>query len=177
MGSDDPDEVADLMITQKILRNGGKVSISTSRMTIDWDELLSKEMIGKAGFYQQKPIEEEVSLMNDADEPTKNSDCKTLLEAVRANDLAQVKTLLKSIDPNCVDPNPDYEEQKVNDRTWRWKKASTPLVAAARGGFYEIGQVLTFLYFFILTLGFPIINYFEKAIYFAYIMRSEVLNS
>jgi len=37
--------------------------------------------------------------------------------------------------------------------------------------FLEIGQLVTFLYFFILVILFPYLGYFEKSIYNAYIRR------
>jgi ubiquinol-cytochrome c reductase cytochrome b subunit len=36
--------------------------------------------------------------------------------------------------------------------------------------YYEIGQVLTFLYFFILLIIFPSLNFFERVIYLSYIL-------
>jgi ubiquinol-cytochrome c reductase cytochrome b subunit len=39
--------------------------------------------------------------------------------------------------------------------------------------FLEIGQLVTFLYFFIIIIIFPYINYFEKSIYNTYIKRSN----
>lgn len=39
--------------------------------------------------------------------------------------------------------------------------------------FLEIGQLVTFLYFFIIILLFPYLSYFEKSIYNAYIRRSN----
>jgi ubiquinol-cytochrome c reductase cytochrome b/c1 subunit len=37
--------------------------------------------------------------------------------------------------------------------------------------FYEVGQILTFLYFFILLIIFPFLNFFERIIYLSYINR------
>jgi uncharacterized membrane protein len=37
--------------------------------------------------------------------------------------------------------------------------------------FIEIGQLLTFLYFFILLIAFPFIGYIEKHIYYTYVYR------
>lgn len=41
--------------------------------------------------------------------------------------------------------------------------------------FLEIGQILTFLYFFILLVIFPLICYFERVIYFSYLKRNRSL--
>ena len=138
--SDDPDEVADLLLTQKILRNGGQVSISTTKMTIDWDELV---LSGNKRYNTNKSA---YSTIKEAYSKSSANDknCKTLLEAVRANDLTKVKTLLKTIDPNCVDPNPGYVEERVNGngQTWRWYKARTPIVAAARNAAIDMVKFL-----------------------------------
>jgi uncharacterized membrane protein len=37
--------------------------------------------------------------------------------------------------------------------------------------FIEIGQLLTFLYFFIILILFPLIGYIEKHIYYTYVYR------
>lgn len=71
-----------------------------------------------------------------------DNDCQLLLKAVRNNDNKQVKILLKTIDPNCVNPNEEYEEIVENGHTWRFHKARTPLVAAARNGNFEGGKLL-----------------------------------
>ncbi len=70
------------------------------------------------------------------------SECREMLEAIRAEDFAKVKELLKSIDPNCIDPNPGYNEVKTERGYWRIQKADSPLFAAARKGNLEIAKLL-----------------------------------
>ncbi len=70
------------------------------------------------------------------------SACKVLLNAIRANDVALVKTLLKSTDVNCIDNNPGYTEYTKNGHRWKIEKAKTPLFAAARTGNLEIAKAL-----------------------------------
>jgi ubiquinol-cytochrome c reductase cytochrome b subunit len=43
--------------------------------------------------------------------------------------------------------------------------------------FLEIGQLVTFLYFFILLVIFPLIGFFEKVIYNTYIYRNNNFNN
>ncbi len=76
------------------------------------------------------------------DSPFANS-CKALNEAVRAQDLEGIKSILKKLDPNCVDPDPGYEIIEQNDKyTWRRSYPRTPLANAARIGDLEIGKLL-----------------------------------
>ncbi|GAB5527012.1 MAG: hypothetical protein Roseis2KO_48840 [Roseivirga sp.] len=68
--------------------------------------------------------------------------CSDLTEAVRNDDLALVKELLKSQKPNCVDPEPGYTEIISGRHLWRKSNARTPLAAAARNGNLEIAKLL-----------------------------------
>jgi quinol-cytochrome oxidoreductase complex cytochrome b subunit len=39
--------------------------------------------------------------------------------------------------------------------------------------YYELGQIFTFLYFFLLLVIFPALNFFERIIYLSYIDRNK----
>lgn len=72
------------------------------------------------------------------------SDCKSLLAAIRAQDMTQVKALIKTTDVNCYDPNPDYDtvENDQFGRSLHRYHAHTPIVAAARLGNLAIAKLL-----------------------------------
>ena len=72
------------------------------------------------------------------------NDCGGLTQAIRDQDVVQVRELLKKIDPNCIDPDPGYEiiesdEEGLTIKRWHPR---TPLGAAARVGNLEIGKLL-----------------------------------
>ncbi|WP_422104493.1 ankyrin repeat domain-containing protein [Winogradskyella sp.] len=71
-----------------------------------------------------------------------NPECKVLLEAIRANDIAKVKALVATADVNCIDPNPGYDTSANDGNYWRYQKAKSPLFAVARTGNLEIAKVL-----------------------------------
>lgn len=71
-----------------------------------------------------------------------DNDCQLLLKAVRNQENDKVKELLKTIDPNCVNPKREYDEKTINGHTWRQHKARTPLVAAARNGNFAGAKLL-----------------------------------
>ena len=70
------------------------------------------------------------------------SDCQNLIKTVIKNDIAQLKKLLKTVDPNCIDRNPDFIEYKEDGNTYSKQEAATPLTAAARYGHFELGKLL-----------------------------------
>ncbi|MEM9258621.1 MAG: ankyrin repeat domain-containing protein, partial [Bacteroidota bacterium] len=76
--------------------------------------------------------------------PTTVANCGELTKAIREENLTQVKELLKSLDPNCTDPTPEYETivQANGNYTWKRMHDRTPLVAAARTGNMEIVREL-----------------------------------
>lgn len=39
--------------------------------------------------------------------------------------------------------------------------------------YYELGQIFTFFYFFLLLIVFPFLNFFERIIYLSYIDRNK----
>jgi len=71
-----------------------------------------------------------------------DNDCQSLLQAVRNQENEKVKALLKTVDPNCVNPQREYDEKTINGHTWRQHKARTPLVAAARNGNFVGAKLL-----------------------------------
>lgn len=77
------------------------------------------------------------------DSPFANN-CTALNEAVRDQDLEEIKTLLKKQDPNCADPDPGYEIIESDDERYTWRRSypRTPLANAARIGDLEIGKLL-----------------------------------
>ncbi|RMA64369.1 ankyrin repeat domain-containing protein [Ulvibacter antarcticus] len=84
------------------------------------------------------------ALINSAndDKVIVTSNCTKLLDAIRANDIELVKTLLKSTDANCIDPNPGYDVFTKNGHKWQSERANTPLTAAARTGNVAIAKLL-----------------------------------
>ncbi|MEM6316189.1 MAG: ankyrin repeat domain-containing protein [Bacteroidota bacterium] len=137
VNNDDEDELADLMMTKKILRNGGDVKIFKNSMIIDMKELVvdEKEETG----YNNSTVNQYQSSIVGKSAP---ADCKKLVRAVRAGDAALVKNLLESVDPNCIDPNPDYEEIRTDRHHYKNMQSATALVAAAKYGHLEIGKML-----------------------------------
>ncbi len=83
------------------------------------------------------PIEVERKELNPED-----SDCKKLIHAVYDEDVALVKSLLKTVDPNCIDPNPDKIITKKANSVWQLEKAKSALVVAADKGNLEIAKIL-----------------------------------
>ncbi|EDP70872.1 hypothetical protein FBALC1_08933 [Flavobacteriales bacterium ALC-1] len=71
-----------------------------------------------------------------------DSECRPLLEAIRANDIEKVRSLLSTINANCIDPNPGYNLDQSNGNYWRYQKAKSPLFAVARTGNIEIAKLL-----------------------------------
>jgi len=70
------------------------------------------------------------------------NDCGLLNQASREGNIEQVKELLKSTKPNCIDPDPGYDVIYQNGYRWQKSRARTPLSAAARHGYLEIAKLL-----------------------------------
>ncbi|MFK8007707.1 MAG: ankyrin repeat domain-containing protein [Saprospiraceae bacterium] len=118
-----------LKYIQYILNNGGKLSIDNVTAHIEHDD--------------QFPSPKGQSNFDEKNFQGSNKDCKALINAVRNKDISKVKELLKSTDPNCIDHKPDYETITFeDDLTWTRRYAKTPLIAAARKGYFEIGKLL-----------------------------------
>ncbi len=71
-----------------------------------------------------------------------DSECRPLLDAIRANDIEKVRNFLSTIDPNCIDPNPGYNTDQSNGNYWRYQKAKAPIFAVARTGNLDIAKLL-----------------------------------
>ncbi len=91
---------------------------------------------------KDKDIDAEDQVDNNTEQNEENSvnnesltDCQLLLKAVINNDIEEVKNLLKSVDPNCVFYREDFTYGGRDD-------SRTPLVAAARRGYLELGKIL-----------------------------------
>ncbi|MFT6706238.1 MAG: ankyrin repeat protein [Flavobacteriales bacterium] len=87
-----------------------------------------------------KPVEK-------TEEPTSKNlafddDCEALLFATRKGNIADVRKLLATIDPNCVVRDPGNEIFIEGNTTWNILRAQTPLVAAGRIGDFEIAKLL-----------------------------------
>ena len=67
------------------------------------------------------------------------SDCKKLSEAIHEQNVTKIKELLKTADPNCIEPNARHVGF---NRDHYIKVAHTPLSAAAKTGNLEIGALL-----------------------------------
>ena len=134
---EDPKELADFELTKKILREGATIEFHKSKVFIGYDELTGMTTSKKSTNNESK---------TQITKRASNS-CKKLIEVVRANDIAKVKELLKTLDPNCIDSNPEFEEIEVvyedgEKRTYGRLKAKTPLVTAARKGYFDMGKLL-----------------------------------
>ncbi|MEO1012707.1 MAG: ankyrin repeat domain-containing protein [Bacteroidota bacterium] len=91
------------------------------------------------------PIATDITLENDAfsGEIETSIDCKELLRAIKDENLTEVKKLLKSTDPNCIDESPEPQViYNGNHSTILIGGKRTPLVTAAKTGNLEIGKVL-----------------------------------
>jgi len=68
--------------------------------------------------------------------------CEALLKAIRNEKINDVKTLLETIDPNCIVVDPGNEVFTEKNITWRILRAQTPLLAAVRVGNFELIKLL-----------------------------------
>ncbi|GEM_PF-513750 len=127
--------LAHLKYMKYILNNGGKLTTNQTTVYIKHEE---------DDFYVKQDAVEEVTTTNNSfDKGNSSTDCVELLEAIRIEDIAKVKALIKNTDINCIDPNPGYDRRELeNGMTWQRTKAQTPLVAAARAGNLTIGKLL-----------------------------------
>jgi ankyrin repeat protein len=83
--------------------------------------------------------EEEVPV---SESPGLADDCGALTQAVLDENVSEVRRLLKTVGPDCVDPDPGYITRIVNGWTYRESEPRTPLAAAANRGNLEIAQLL-----------------------------------
>ncbi len=129
--------LAHLKYMKYILNNGGKLTTSQTTVYIKHDD-------NDFHVKQDSPKEEQVTVTYpDSYEGNSDASCVKLLAAISAEDITQVKALLKNTDVNCIDSNPGYETKELeNGMTWRRRKPQTPLVAAARIGNLAIGKLL-----------------------------------
>lgn len=75
-------------------------------------------------------------------ESTIVNNCAKLTKAVRENDLEKIKSLLKTIDPNCIDPDPGFEVKIIAGCRFFEEHAAMPLHAAARQGLKGAADLL-----------------------------------
>ena len=69
--------------------------------------------------------------------------CKALLRAIKEQDIPTIGELLNSVDPNCIDSNPDTEVITTKGgQKYYTRNPRTPLVAAAKIGNLTIGEML-----------------------------------
>ena len=139
---DDPRELADFNMTKTIIRSGATIEFHKNKVYLSFDEL-SGIKTSKKSTIDRSPS----SITKSSQTENSSSDCKSLANAVRANDIAKVKALLKKVGPNCIDRKPEFESiEEISDDgdkiTYGRLKAKTPLVAAARKGFIDIGELL-----------------------------------
>ncbi len=118
-----------LATVQSDLKEGAELEIDTT------GNIVVKSSTGE--------VTETLSPMLTETEVTYSTDCKALLKAIRVDDIESVRSLLNTIDPNCIDPNPGFETKIVNGNTWNYQKAKTPLMAVSRTGNLAIAKLLT----------------------------------
>jgi ankyrin repeat protein len=71
------------------------------------------------------------------------TECQALLKAIKEKNLSKVKELLKHTDPNCVYESPEKKGINIKEgQKFFVQDPRSPLVAAARDGDTEIGQLL-----------------------------------
>lgn len=88
-------------------------------------------------------IDKEIGKPAEKVRPFANS-CHALTQATRDEDLSEIAKQLKKVDPNCVDPEPGYLEEKTEDGRYKWRKSNprTPLATAARLGNLAMAKLL-----------------------------------
>lgn len=99
--------------------------------------LLATLFLLNLGF---RAIDADRNQMTYTENPNQNmlrfkSKCKQLIRAINDGQIAQVESLLASVDPNCIDDQAGYETISLDSRrTIRVNNPQTALVAAARKG-------------------------------------------
>jgi len=59
------------------------------------------------------------------------NNCKDLIKEIQLNNIVKVKELLKSVNPNCINPKPEYETFIVKGDEIQRRLPKTPFVMAA----------------------------------------------
>ncbi len=71
-----------------------------------------------------------------------DSNCTQLLIAIKEMEMVEIKRLLKTVNPNCIDPNPESETITLGSDSFTITGPRTALVAAAKYGNTQIGKLL-----------------------------------
>lgn len=71
-----------------------------------------------------------------------NDACKDLIDAILDENISEVKALMRSIVPNCVNTTESYRIKVIGKNQFYMHDPRTPLVAAASVGNIEIGRLL-----------------------------------
>ncbi|MEM8523216.1 MAG: ankyrin repeat domain-containing protein [Bacteroidota bacterium] len=123
------------VISKEPSETGGMVETIA---TIDLEWIAGKEPRVGRNYHS------EIGLIdtNDDDNFERNSDCKQLIKAILAEDVAKVKELIAENDVNCIDLRPDRKQMNDENNRYYILEPRTPLVAAARMGNLEIGKLL-----------------------------------
>ena len=122
----------------------GKGVLNPSNSILDQTSLATTLNIVQNGTEPQEPTAE-IETTSQQEEYIANVDdeCGNLLKAIRKQDISKVEALLKTVDVNCLDSNPGYEEiVREGQNIMRYQHAQTPLTTAARVGKLEIGKLL-----------------------------------
>lgn len=71
-----------------------------------------------------------------------DSNCTRLLIAIKEMEMEEIKRLLRTVNPNCIDPNPESETITLGSDTFTITGPRSALVAAAKYGNLQIGKLL-----------------------------------
>ncbi|MEO1031237.1 MAG: ankyrin repeat domain-containing protein [Bacteroidota bacterium] len=125
------------------IENTGKNTLSSVKRQLEAGAELEVDTKGNLVLTDENgETSENIDHIQSALRADANPECKVLLEAIRANDIAKVKALVATTDVNCIDPNPGYDTSANDGNYWRYQKAKSPLFAVARTGNLEIAKVL-----------------------------------
>lgn len=97
------------------------------------------EVVNNLPVPEPEVPEEEVPV---SESPGQADDCGALTQAVLDENVSEVTRLLKTVGPDCVDPDPGYITRIVNGWTYRQSEPRTPLAAAANRGNLAIAKLL-----------------------------------
>jgi len=125
-----------LLLNEPLLLAG---EIQPSNLALPAENTLSTEQVTVPERALSLPVVAQTQESNDADII---NNCAKLTKAIRENDLNKIKELLQTVDPNCVDPNPAYEEIYVDGHRFIQEQAAMPFHAAARQGWIEAADLL-----------------------------------
>ncbi len=115
-----------LRYTKYLLENNAGFAINSVSIAIELDALMNPETKKK-----RKKQEKDFG--------SNSNDCKGLIDAITNKDISRVKELLKSVDPNCIDPESNLRRNFHGQKT---QEPASPMVFAVKHGRLNIIQLL-----------------------------------